>query len=291
MKINRTVLAEVLLGLLVCSCVKYDDQPNKGLDYSELDVCFKASLPRNYTLSEGSAFGIRGLCTRGEEQNVDMASKGVARYAFAPGNDTYLFKSSDSEAIIGLKNDHNYHFYAYYPYDASVTDLSAIKVSIPSVIDWTPTAKPDLSMLLAAKTTVTSIVAPVPLEFAAVAQCVLTIRIPKDIVPAIKSLKVHPANEASFKGAVAWSGTYDIYKMKSSIDASKSSKSITVNFGSGYVLPEGYTEISFVMGAFSYPSGGFELIITKADGTSLTRKMYQASQVFNAGSTTTYTLS
>ncbi len=274
------------------SCVKYGDQPNKKLDYDQLDVSFQATLPKGYALEENSLFGIYATCTRDEKVNTNMAeNSGIAKYSFTEDAIPYLYKSAEGEAVVGKKGDHNYKFYAFYPYDASVTDLSAIPVNIPATIDWKADDTPDLTMLLAAQATVTSIIAPVPMTFEAVAQCRLTIRIPNTTVPVIKSLKVAPVKESVFKGQLAWFGTYDIFEGKATSNESSGSKSITVNFGSGYTLPEGYTEISFVMGEFKYPSGGLQLQITKGDGTTITKKMFEASEVFAAGSSKVYTLS
>lgn len=290
MKLSKALLL-YCLAFAASSCVDYADQPNRPYDYTQLDVSFSATLPKNYVLEEGALFGIRGLCTRNEVQNTEMSAAGIARFAYDYGSDLYLYKSADGEAIVARKGDHNYRFYAYYPYDASVSDLSAIPVTIPSVLNWSPTDTPDLSMLLAASTTVSSVIAPVPLAFEAVAQCRMTIRIPDTEVPVIKSLRIAPVNESVYRGQLAWSGTYNLLEGKAVKDDSSSSKSITVNFGSGYTLPSGYTEISFVMAAFSYPSGGLQLVVTKGDGSTVTKKMYDASKVFAAGSTTVYTFS
>ena len=164
-------------------------------------------------------------------------------------------------------------------------------VNIPAVVNWSATNPPDLTMLIAASATVSSVIAPVPLKFEAVAQCTMTIKIPNTIVPVIKSIRVAPVNEAVFRGQLAWSGTYDLYKGKATKNSSSYSKSVTLNFGAGYTLPEGTSEFSFVMGAFSYPSGGLQVVITKGDGTTITKKMFEASKVFAEGSTNVYTLS
>ena len=289
MRTKYLSLAFVLAAAV--SCVEYAPQPNKSLDYKQLDVSFSATLPKDYALEDDVMFGIRGLCTRDDVQNTDMAQAGIAKFAHERGTALYLYKSADSEAVVAHKGDHNYKFYAYYPYNDAVTDLSAIPVVIPATVNWSVSQTPDLSMLLAASASVTSVIAPVPLSFEAVAQCRMTIRIPDTLVPVIKSLRIAPVNESVYRGQLAWSGTYDLYQSKANKDPELSSKSITVNFGSGYTLPSGYTEIKFVMAAFSYPSGGLQLVITKGDGSTLTRKMYDASKVFAAGSSTTYTVS
>lgn len=286
--LNRLWLCVAVLPLF-SGCMNYDDCGNTSLDYESLDVSFKATLPLQYNLNEEMSFGAYGTCTRGGQTDVNMSAAPVSKMEHTMSAPYYFFSKTDEDAIVGLKGDHNYRFYAYYPYDPSCTDMAAIPVNIPSVITYDENA-PALSPLIVASATVTSIIAPVPMTFSAPASCQMTIRIPDTACKVIKSIKMYPGN-TSWKGRFAFSGTYDAFTKEITEDEATVSKSITVDFGpSGHEMKPGYLVVSFLMGEAKYVTGGVKLAVTDIDGVTTVKEMYNARQTFEAGSSYTYTM-
>ncbi len=286
--LNRLWLCVAALPLF-SGCMNYDDCGNTSLDYESLDVSFKATLPLQYNLNEEMSFGAYGTCTRDGQTDVNMSAAPVSKMAHTMAAPYYFFSKTDEDAIVGLKGDHNYRFYAYYPYDPSCTDMAAIPVNIPSVITYDENA-PALSPLIVASATVTSIIAPVPMTFSAPASCQMTIRIPDTACKVIKSIKMYPGN-TSWKGRFAFSGTYDAFTKEITEDEATVSKSITVDFGpSGHEMKPGYLAVSFLMGEAKYVTGGVKLAVTDIDGVTTVKEMYNARQTFDAGSSYTYTM-
>lgn len=286
--LNRLWLCVAALPLF-SGCMNYDDCGNTSLDYESLDVSFKATLPLQYNLNEEMSFGAYGTCTRDGQTDVNMSAAPVSKMAHTMAAPYYFFSKTDEDAIVGLKGDHNYRFYAYYPYDPSCTDIAAIPVNIPSVITYDENA-PALSPLIVASATVTSIIAPVPMTFSAPASCQMTIRIPDTACKVIKSIKMYPGN-TSWKGRFAFSGTYDAFTKEITEDEATVSKSITVDFGpSGHEMKPGYLVVSFLMGEAKYVTGGVKLAVTDIDGVTTVKEMYNARQTFDAGSSYTFTM-
>ena len=286
--LNRLWLCVAALPLF-SGCMNYDDCGNTSLDYESLDVSFKATLPLQYNLNEEMSFGAYGTCTRDGQTDVNMSAAPVSKMAHTMAAPYYFFSKTDEDAIVGLKGDHNYRFYAYYPYDPSCTDIAAIPVNSPSVITYDENA-PALSPLIVASATVTSIIAPVPMTFSAPASCQMTIRIPDTACKVIKSIKMYPGN-TSWKGRFAFSGTYDAFTKEITEDEATVSKSITVDFGpSGHEMKPGYLVVSFLMGEAKYVTGGVKLAVTDIDGVTTVKEMYNARQTFDAGSSYTFTM-
>lgn len=286
--LNRLWLCMAALPLF-SGCMNYDDCGNTSLDYESLDVSFKANLPLQYNLNEEMSFGACGICTRGGKTDVNMSAVPVSKMEHTTAAPYYFFSKAEGDAIVGKKGDHNYRFYAYYPYDPSCTDMAAVPVNIPSVITYDKNA-PALSPLIVASATVTSIIAPVPMTFSAPVSCQMTVRIPDTACKVIKSIKMYPGNE-TWKGRFAFSGTYDVFEQKITEDNATVSKSITVDFGpSGYEMKPGYLTVSFLMGEAKYVTGGVKLAVTDIDGVTTVKEMYNARATFDAGSSYTYTM-
>ncbi|MBE6215573.1 MAG: fimbrillin family protein [Bacteroidales bacterium] len=286
--LNRLWLCVAALPLF-SGCMNYDDCGNTSLDYESLDVSFKATLPPLYNLNEEMSFGACGICTRGGKTDVNMSAVPVSKMGHTMAAPYYFFSKTEGDAIVGKKGDHNYRFYAYYPYDPSCTDMAAVPVNIPSVITYDKNA-PALSPLIVANATVTSIIAPVPMSFSAPASCQMTVRIPDTACKVIKSIRMYPGNE-TWKGRFAFSGTYDVFEQKITEDPTTVSKSITVDFGpSGYEMKPGYLTVSFLMGEAKYVTGGVKLAVTDIDGVTTVKDMYNARQTFDAGSSYTFTM-
>lgn len=286
--LNRLWLCVAALPLF-SGCMNYDDCGNTSLDYESLDVSFKATLPPLYNLNEEMSFGACGICTRGGKTDVNMSAVPVSKMEHTMSTPYYFFSKTEGDAIVGKKGDHNYRFYAYYPYDPSCTDMAAVPVNIPSVITYDKNA-PALSPLIVASAAVTSVIAPVPMAFSAPASCQMTVRIPDTACKVIKSIRMYPGNE-TWKGRFAFSGTYDVFEQKITEDPTTVSKSITVDFGpSGYEMKPGYLTVSFLMGEAKYVTGGVKLAVTDIDGVTTVKEMYNARATFDAGSSYTYTM-
>ena len=275
--------------VILHGCMNYDDCGNRTLDYESLDVSFNATLPLLYKLNENMSFGAYGTCTRDGKTEVNMASVPVSRMGHTMASPFYLYSETEEDAIVGLRGDHNYQFYAYYPFDQSCTDLSAIPVNIPSQITYDENA-PGLSPLIVAKTMVTSIIAPVPMTFTAPASCQMTLKIPDTACQVIRKVKIYAGNN-SWKGRLAFVGTYDIFAGKISEEESSVSKSITIDFGpAGHQMKPGYLVLTFLMGEAKYVTGGVKMEITDIDGVTTVKEIFNARQTFDAGSSYSYTM-
>lgn len=294
---NHTIMKGIFLRLLLfCTgllalhgCMNYDDCGNGSLDYESLDVSFKATLPLQYTLRDDMYFGAYGTCTRDGKTDVNMSSVPVSRMGHTSASPFYFFSQTDEDAIVGMKGDHNYRFYAFYPYDPSCTSISSVPVDIPSEITFDENA-PALSPLIVASSTVTSIIAPVPMKFVAPASCQMTLRIPETACEVIKSIRIYAGND-SWKGRFAFTGTYDLLAGELHEDPSSLSKSITIDFGpSGYTMKPGYLKVSFLMGEAKYVTGGVKMEITDINGVTTVKDIYNARMVFEAGSSYEYTM-
>jgi hypothetical protein len=269
--------------------MNYDDCGNGSLDYESLNVSFKATLPLQYTLRDDMYFGAYGKCTRQGTTDVNMSSVAVSRMGHTSSAPFYFYSQTDEDAIVGVKGDHNYKFYAYYPYDPSCTSVSAVPVNIPSKITYDENA-PALSPLIVASSSVTSIIAPVPMNFKAPASCQLTLRIPETACEVIKSVRIYAGND-NWKGRFAFTGTYDLLDGKLHEDPSTLSESITIDFGpSGYRMKPGYLKVSFLMGEAKYVTGGVKMEITDINGVVTVKEIYNARHVFEAGSSYVYTM-
>ena len=277
-------------GLLVLnSCMNYDDCGNSPLDYETLNVSFEAKLPLKYTLRDDMYFGAYGTCTRDGKTDVSMSSVPVSRMGHKSAEPFYFFSQSDEDAIVGFKGDHNYKFYACYPYDPSCVSISAIPVNIPSQVVYDEDG-PELSPLIVSRNSVSSIVAPVPMKFEAPASCQLTLRIPETACEVIKSVRIYAGND-SWKGRFAFTGTYDLLAGELHEDPSSLSKSITVDFGpDGYTMKPGYLKVSFLMGEAKYVTGGVKMEITDINGAATVKEIYNARHVFEAGQSYEYTM-
>ena len=258
---------QVLLALLFSGCAG-STADNKSLDYDQLDVVFELSMPGDVSLEADAMFGVLGTCTRNGETDVVMSQNGVAAYR-PNSTQTHLIKASDEDAIVALKSDANYHFYSFYPYDQSVTDLSAVEAGVPSVLGAGHVPSP----LYVASSVRSSVVAPINLDFKRMT-CTLTFRFGDDIISsesdALKSVVFRPAVSANFTGALAYDAEYDLYTQALTIDEQSVKKEIMFDFGQSGIELTGYTELSCEVAPFTVPEGGFELVFTDVSGNSNT---------------------
>ena len=142
-----TRLSALLTALMLSACSLYSDEDNKPMDYSALDVTFSATMPGEALPELDGLVGVQAFCTRGGKENVQMTGPDVALYRPDLSGGYYnLYKSAEDQAVVAEKGDHNFRFYAYYPYSESVKDFKAIPFSIPSVVKWETGSRPDVIM-------------------------------------------------------------------------------------------------------------------------------------------------
>ena len=226
-KAPNLILAFVALA--AASCNNTVDN-NHGLDYDSLDVNFSsAKTGSEWTVND--VVGIHATCTRNGEENVRMSINSPACFSpVSTGETANLVKKSEDDNIIALAGDHNFKFYAYCPYDASVTDMSQLPADIPSQVKFGE----DLGMLYVASANVTSVVAPVAMDFNAIA-CLLNLQIPDDIVSAsstvLKKMVIKAAEGAQLEDDIAYDAWYNIYTGEVTRVAGSGSREIVVDFG------------------------------------------------------------
>ena len=273
-----------LATLLISGCTG-STANNKSLDYESLDLVFEVSLPETTVFDTDALIGIAANCSRGGKENVPMNSKGIAAYRpNSTGN--YLVKATEEDAIVAYKSDVNYRFYAYYPYNSSISDLTAIDAGIPSLVDSGAVPVP----LHVASTTRSSVVAPVKLEFKRMS-CTINFKFGNDILPsesvALKSLLIRPAQSENFSGCLAYDAVYNCYTDELNIDQSSLKRELLFDFGESGMTFDGYTEVSCEAAPFTVPEGGFELVFTDVEGDSKTVTIMdgEAGKSFVAGST------
>ena len=273
---------QILLACILTGCAG-STANNKGLDYDQLDVVFEASMPDGTELVDGALFGVAGTCSRNGEQNVPMSNNGISAYRPTQAQ-THLVKNSDEDALVSYKSDAGYQFYAFYPYDSAVTDLSAINADVPSEITLGHIPSP----LYVSSTSKSSVVAPIKLDFKRMT-CTMSFRFADDIVSsesgALKSILLRPANAENLSGALAYNATYNLYAGELNIDQQSAKKEITFNFGESGISLEGYTDVACELAPFNVPEGGFELVFTDVNGNSNTVTIMdgEVSKTYKAG--------
>ena len=258
---------QILIALLLSGCAG-STANNKSLDYDQLEVVFELSMPDDVVLGADALFGVGSTCTRDGKEDVAMNAKGIAAYR---PNQTqgYLVKASDDDAVVAYESDVNYHFYSFYPYDPSATDLSALDADVPAVVGAGNVPSP----LYVASNARSSVVAPVKLDFKRMT-CTLAFTFGTDIISseadALKSVVLRPAVSENFTGALAYDAVYDLYNQTLIKDEQSVKKEIMFDFGQSGMELDGYTSISCEVAPFTVPEGGFELVFTDVSGNSNT---------------------
>lgn len=268
------VFSIMCAALMVAGCSNSDDD-NRAMEYDTLNVGFKGNKTSG-TWLQGDEVGIFAFCTRNDEQDTPMSANANARYTVAAESESaMLAAATDGDAAIAISDDHNYRFYAYYPYSDKVTDLKAIGVSAPAEQPYTGEAN---GSFYVAQKTVTTIVPTVELEFKNIF-ATLVLNLPNNLLSedgnsTVKKLTLKPATAENFNDALAVSGTYDLTTgtlTKTSADA----KQITVDFGE-QGLQVNYTKVPIVIKPCTIPEGGFEVVFTDMNGE-------ESSQIILAG--------
>ena len=288
-----------LAALFLAIACQNSTEDNRPLVYDSLDVNFAGTLA-GASWSPDDVVGVFATCTRDGAENTAMSSKTPA--CFHPVSQTTegvvfnLVKKDEGDNIRTYAKDHNFKFYAYAPYDASITDVSRIAVNVPSKVDFTPGMK--AGGLYVAKNTASSVVAAVPLAFKSVV-CSMRLRVPSAIVDeeggtVLRSLVIRPADESAFDGSLAYKAVYNLNTDEITPDPSSLSKTITVDFGSaGTPLTSSYTDVNLLVAPFTVPEGGFELAFTDVNGFEnvIPFLAKNAGKEYPAGSAITETVS
>ena len=277
----------MLLVALFSGCVR-STADNKGLDYDQLDVNFKAVV-QSTPLAEDDEIAVFATCTRGESVDLKMSQAEPARFIpVSSGMTVNLIKKSDEDNILSYAGDHNFKFEAFFPVSAYSGDITSLNADIPAVVEYGSTAR----ALQVAKTAKTSVIAPVELSFVGVSSH-MVMNVPGNILsdetlPVLKSIEIRPYDEAEFSGMLAFNATYNLATDKLSIVEGSAKKSIKVNFGTeGLALKTGYTAISFDVAPFTVPLGGFLVTVTDVDGNSVDSEVLvnDGGTTYKAGST------
>lgn len=281
-----------VIALAAASCSNTVDN-NHGLDYDSLDVNF-SSAKAGGEWSSGDVIGIQATCTRDGVENVGMSANATACFVpVSDGASSYLVKKSDDDNIVALAGDHNFRFYAYTPYDASIVDLSRLPADIPSEVAFGET----VTGLYVADASVTDVVAPVAMDFTGIS-CMLNLRIPDDIVAesstVLKRMVIKAAEGAQLEDDIAYDAWYNIYTGEVTRVAGSGSREIVVDFGNeGYTMAPGYTPLSVLIAPFTVPEGGFSVEFTDINDDTNTVPLLanNAGESYSLGEVIDFTLS
>ena len=275
-RITRLLALQALVILHACGM--YSDGDNKSMDYSSLEVNFTASFHGLSAPIEGAVAGIHAVCTRNEVENTLMGGLEIA--TFVPnGSETpyQLYKTADDQAVISDKGDHNFRFYALYPYDTALTDVESIPVTIPSTVTFGSQAS--MNSLFFATASKSSVIAPVALDFNRL-DFTAKFMIPDNVIDfdggtVLKKLEIRPKDQASMSQPLAWSGTYNLLTSEVTVDPATEKSTVTVDFGqSGYEMTPGNNAISVRLAPFTIPVGGIELVLTDLAGNSVSHTVW-----------------
>ena len=280
------------IALASVSCAPNTDN-NHGLEYDSLEVNFSASKSGDGWAAD-DVVGIKAVCTRDGQEDFLMSTNNPACFSpVAAGESSYLVKNGEDNNIIALAGDHNFRFYAYTPYDASITDLSQLPADIPANVTY---GEPNTALYVASAN-VTDVVAPVALDFTSIS-CCLNLQIPDDIVAesstVLRKMVIKSSEDAPLEDDIAYSAAYNIYTGDITRQEGSGSKEITVDFGQdGCTLEPGYTALSVLIAPFTVPEGGLRVEFTDINGDTNTVPLLQnnSGESYTAGTDIDFTLS
>lgn len=265
---GKIIITLFILASSMIGCQKNLDN-NTSLEFDMLDVKFGV-IPDGRAWDEGDEIGIYGFCTRNGAQSVGMSANGNARYRTRlADNAVYFVNASDDDEITALAGDHNFKFYAYYPYSASNTDMTALQVEAPAIQQYALGIE-NYGLYVANKK-VTTVVPTVDLDFKGVFSTV-EFYLPDDIVDedgntVVRSLVLRPTVAGNFDGTLADGGMYDLQTGIFTSSPSMRSSEVKLDFGAtGLTLTDLFTKVSLVVAPFTVPAGGFEVVITDING-------------------------
>lgn len=251
-----------LMSLMAIGCLGTEDN-NHSMEYDSLEVNFSA-VKAGGEWAESDEMGIFSTCTRSGAESTAMSIASPAHFkVVSAGQNSRLQAVADQDKIIGLSSDQNFKFYAFAPYDASITDISSLPANIPATITFGQMLKP----LYVANQSVVGILAPIQLEFAATS-CMVHVKIPADIViegqTTLKKMVLKAADESKLTDDLAYNANYNLFTGETEITAGTATRTITVNFDN-FKMPPGYTDLYFQIAPFTVPEGGLEMEFTDVD--------------------------
>lgn len=260
--VGTAMTAALMMALGSCS---NSDDNNQALDYESLQVNFTAAI-EGATWEPEAEIGVFATCTRGENPGFGLA--GNKLYKIGGDDSSFLIKASDNDAIVAMRTDHNYHFCAYYPYNPSVTDPSALDVVVEPVQLYSKGLS--AYSCFVADSRPTSIVPDVDLGFKAIFS-VLELNVADDIIDDEGRSKLRSITISSPEGAnLAVGGTYNLTTGEFNADPARTSASVTIDFGpEGKTLTDAYTRVSAIVAPVAVSAQGLNITVTDVDGYSI----------------------
>ena len=269
-----STIAIFMLTLSMISCQKNLDN-NNDLEFDDLNVNFGGDQSGKLW-NEGDEIGIYSFCTRDGQESVSMSGNINAKYSASIAGDQVRFNNvSDDDLITAISTDHNFKFYAYFPYSGNATGISAIKAEVPSKQYYSKNG--ERYGLYVASKQVTTIVPTVKFDFKGIFSTI-ELYVPNDIIDSdgnsvIRSLTLQPTIPENFNGTLADGGTYNFESGVFTSNAGMQSDEIEIDFeNEGIVLVEAYTKISIAVIPFTIPQGGMDIVI---------KDMYNKETTFN----------
>ena len=254
-------------ALLMLACTENNDN-NKSLDYDKLDVNFSVKTS-GIELPEGAIFGVSATCGRGNETDFTMGGKSVLEYrTLKAGSASDLVPCSEEDRIESLKGDHNFRFYAVYPYKENF-DPTAITFSVPKEQSWSTDPMDYCCQASAVKTTT---VIPT-LEFSTLNPvALLNFTFPLDIITQgeaarLKSITLKAKDDLALGEDLAGSGSINLEENKIEFASEGGSKTITYTFIDGGLELTGQTTVTLAVLPFTVPEGGLVLTLEDVNGT------------------------
>ena len=283
---------QILLISLLAGCAG-STADNKGLDYDQLDVNFKAVV-QGEALMTDDVVAVFATCTRGAETDLNMSQNNPTHFVpVSSGTTVNLIRKSEQDNILAHAGDHNFKFSAFFPVSAYDGDITSLNAAVPSVVEYGKTAR----ALQVAKAAKTSVVAPVELNFQSIAAH-MVINVPgnilgNDMLPVLKSLEIEPYDPAEFSGMLAFDATYDLSNNQLNVVDGSSKTSVKVDFGTnGLALKTGYNAVSFDVAPFTVPFGGFLVTVIDVDGNKIESEalINDGGAIYDAGETIEFNL-
>lgn len=265
MKKNHLLILCLSLGI-AASCTPNTDD-NRTMDYDSLPVSFSISLD-GQVLDKDSKIGILATCTRDDQEGTSMSANPVACYkTLTAGESSYLAPTTDNDAVVALKGDHNYRFYSIYPCPETPVDITAVPMSVPTTQKFYEGLMGTLAFVASAKTI--SVLPTVKFDMATKFS-ILELYIPNDLrdgyESVLSSIEITPAD--GFEGYIAQTGVYNAQTDKFILETAASSNKITVDFGEdGLFLKDAYTKVDVVIAPVTIPEGGFKMKFNDKDGS------------------------
>ena len=259
--VGAGIAAAAILALGSCS---NSDDDNRPLDYDRLRVNFTAAI-EGTTWEPDASVGIFATCTRNESPGYSLAGNSLYRVG---GEDLSLLTGATADdEIEALRSDHNYKFYAYYPYSPGITDPTALSVAVSPVQEYSRGLAAYSCFVAGAEPT--TIVPDVALDFKAIFS-VLELNVADDILDEEGRSVLRSITVSAPEGTdLAVGGRYDLTAGVFTPDPAMLSGSVTVDFGAeGLVLTDSYTKIGAIVAPVTVPAEGLTVTVTGIDGES-----------------------